>query len=62
MDKTNWFPGHIKPFHVGYYERQYRRAIEDWWDGKVWRYTGVSEEIPCVMQNLKWRGLTEKAE
>jgi len=71
MKKTPWFPGSVKPVHVGVYETKGPFLPEGWyrkWDGKRW-YVGdripavAAQEIVPTHQNavkLPWRGLAEK--
>lgn len=67
MKLTPTFPGHIKPVHVGVYQRHYR--LGGWrycyWNGKNWGFPGDSAEDSTTFffslisrwQNLPWRGV-----
>lgn len=71
---TPWFPGHIKPVHVGVYPTRLLandegRVIDDGfahWDGKFWgsNYDTPEEAAeaaqPPGYQNKPWRGLAEQ--
>lgn len=71
MALTPWFPGDVKPVHVGVYPRD----IGGWgisysyWNGKFWELWGLTVNdafANCLMkslyQNEPWRGLTEPAQ
>lgn len=69
MNRTPWFPGDIKPAHVGVYERQYNQAIGfTLWDGKAWKVGGASTpdgaDTPhageSTFQELPWRGIARE--
>jgi hypothetical protein len=59
---TQWFTGHTRPAHIGWYERKYFNSDAigslDYWDGELWRLSkgGYS----AFIQNRQWRGLAEK--
>ena len=61
MTWTNWYPGHVKPFRHGLYERSYSGMPQlNFWDGRFWFYDEKKNMI-CMIQNREWRGLTAKA-
>lgn len=66
MKLTKWFPGDVKPVHIGVYERR----LKSWtyvyysrWDGENWLYMcdtvdkAASQIIDSAHQNLPWRGV-----
>jgi hypothetical protein len=61
---TDWFPGDVKPVHVGYYERAYSYShtagfvSRNFWDGCAWRY--VQGGVYAIRQDRPWRGFKEK--
>jgi len=71
-DRTEWFPGGVKPIRKGVYERMYRVGKTQIyrfnnWNGIFWGMSSFNphdaakfgdEEAPN--QSLFWRGLTEK--
>ncbi|MBR8228051.1 hypothetical protein KDX05_06965 [Burkholderia vietnamiensis] len=59
---TEWFPGYVKPIHVGEYERRYgENPFTDKWDGEKWVYGSVAFfDEECLCQTHPWRGLKEK--
>ena len=64
---TKWFPGTVKPVHVGLYQRRLVfGGMWSWWNGKVWCGWGGTEEIAArngkegymsSVQDARWRGL-----
>lgn len=61
MTKTNWYPGHVKPFRIGLYERDYSgKPSLSYWNGRFWFYDEEKTTI-CMIQHREWRGLTAKA-
>lgn len=67
MKKTPWFPGTVKPVHVGVYQRDYAsRVAYCKWDGVFWywaaprRKEAQRECGKSISQTLPWRGLAEK--
>jgi hypothetical protein len=69
---TDWFPGTVKPFHPGFYEREYSAleaaeliCLRDYWTGAVWLWANPSDTARTVIrrhpvsmyQNRRWRGL-----
>lgn len=75
MKLTDWFPPEVKPVHVGVYETQSARFMDDTWyayfDGKRWGYcTCTNPEDAFEYRNRQhfrdsdspWRGLAEKPE
>lgn len=62
MKKTAWFPGNVKPVHVGLYEQKHYSVdcIEMYyWDGTSWYLKNLPVE--CNDQNRPWRGLMSDA-
>ena len=66
MKLTPWFPGDVKPVHVGVYERRlkFRAGVYySQWDGEKWlrlhwTVEGAAHQIlDSVYQNLPWRGV-----
>jgi hypothetical protein len=62
---TPWFPGHVKPAHIGFYERDYHiveAELADYWDGDDWWVVpnGCPEERYLGAPVCPWRGLAEK--
>lgn len=59
--KTGWFPAHIKPVRVGWYETRnpfdYAKVSDFrwWWDGVRW--THGPGQAYTTFQNRTWRGL-----
>lgn len=66
--ETPWFPGHIKPVHVGVYKRrlQDKSLRYSRWSGTVWHllartaFDAANELNISGSQCLDWRGLTEQ--
>lgn len=63
---TPWFPGDVKPVHVGVYETD-RIGRFQYWNGKSWGYYMPSAEAAervkasfSARQQPEWRGLSEK--
>ena len=60
---TEWYPPHVKPVRVGWYERQWKMkgsaATPDYWDGKRWfiGYGHPTGMAATISQNIHWRGL-----
>jgi putative component of toxin-antitoxin plasmid stabilization module len=67
-DVTQWFPGDVKPVHVGVYERDYGYGLRFWYfDGSFWRFGGTTTVQACraghriaTEQSYPWRGLADK--
>ena len=65
LEKTEWFPGDVKPVHVGWYERRCDThdgahwSYMAWWDGELFN-TG-SKNALIYPNDREWRGLTEPA-
>jgi hypothetical protein len=73
---TPWFPGTVKPVHVGVYERNMYGKRDPMcyalWDGKKWHAVRASIESamraevsgyqPRTKGAPKWRGLSRKPE
>lgn len=65
---TEWFPGDVKPVHVGVYIRkgELRGRIFSRWNGKCWVEGGLtfdeagSKVRESYWQFLVWRGLAVK--
>ena len=71
MEKTEWFPGNVKPAHKGVYETKVYEGKEtyQYWDGEYWNhykpnpYSAYAEMYgPSSIQGAMWRGLTEPVE
>ena len=67
MKLTQWFPGDVKPVHVGVYERRLKfktGVYYSQWDGEKWLRLHLTVEDAAasagalsVYQNLPWRGV-----
>ncbi len=67
MKLTQWFPGDVKPVHVGVYERRlkFRAGVYySQWDGEKWLRLHWTVEGAAalagalsVYQSLPWRGV-----
>ena len=64
---TPWFPGSVKPVHVGVYQRTWKSLPFSFWDGRQWLLAGYEKRdamghsnIPSSAQSVPWRGLSEK--
>lgn len=64
---TPWFPADVKPVHVGMYERDWGRVVDnavsarDYWDGTQWRLGICGKPSSYLMlSDLRWRGLAQK--
>ena len=67
MKLAPWFPGTVKPVHIGVYERDYNPSNPRaycYWDGTswfTWRSTPkdafTCRSAPSRWQNLPWRGV-----
>ena len=68
MKLTSWFPGDVKPVHVGVYERRpsFNTDIRQYsyWDGSAWHWLGWTAPsavlltgIHSAFQDLPWRGV-----
>jgi hypothetical protein len=57
---TQWFPGWIKPQHIGVYQRLYSQIEISlcYWDGHRW-YADIYPDAKWVshLQSLPWRGI-----
>lgn len=70
MALTPWFPGDVKPVHVGMYERDFGWGhAYSYWNGEFWgqycRTVSVayaSRGKVSFHQQVPWRGLTEPAQ
>lgn len=71
MKKTPWFPGTVKPVHVGVYERKYpvfkgHIVLMSYWNGYSWclggtdAYTAFLYRQVMVDSEHPWRGLAKK--
>jgi hypothetical protein len=68
---TPWFPGSVKPVHVGVY---LRKVLSNWesysyWNGEQWCQYGPTPDVaalyknkPSIYQNFPWAGLTACSE
>ena len=62
---TPWFPGDVKPAHIGVYERPIGSVTRySYWDGKTWRCSGRTPELALqyspvmsVFSKSRWGGL-----
>ncbi len=66
MRLTPWFPGDVKPVHVGVYERRMKFTTDVYysrWDGEKWgslrRTVTEANTVLRVSdyQNMPWRGV-----
>jgi hypothetical protein len=69
MQKTEWYPPHIKPVRVGLYETRNRpidwpeapsHVYMDWWDGFAFCEVGTGNRLMEWSSAVHWRGLTEE--
>lgn len=64
--RTPWFPGDVKPFRVGVYERELFGIWFSRWDGRDWRVSNSTtrganrEAAVSPLQSTPWRGLARK--
>lgn len=66
---TQWFPGNVKPVHVGVYKRLIpsSNVVYSMWTGKRWLVGADTKKIAAVscypsgMQGLQWQGLRKKS-
>jgi hypothetical protein len=67
---TPWYPGGVKPVHVGVYERQHaKRAYQtaySYWNGQHWCLLAKNihealenKTIRSCWQEIDWRGLAK---
>lgn len=74
MQKTDWFPGNVKPIRAGVYEARSPRAdiVGAWYkhfDGEQWAMSRATPErayddrlsTPGAHQDWLWRGLSNDA-
>lgn len=63
MDKTPWYPAHIKPVRVGWYEigSDYTQDVDRmFWDGQLlWWECDRGAGCGPLVPGDKWRGLTK---
>jgi hypothetical protein len=64
MAKTPWYPAHIKPVRIGWYEIGDSGASEGemmFWDGGLLWWTERDGGVCCgpMLPGDKWRGLTK---
>ena len=60
MNKTNWYPPHIKPVRVGLYEvGRDDFYFYSYWCGKFWRLS-LNNDRKHDVQDWCWRGLTHE--
>jgi hypothetical protein len=65
MNRTEWFPVHIKPVRKGIYERSFTWGIRfAYWDGDLWGGFAMNTKdayknriLASAHQNAAWRGL-----
>jgi hypothetical protein len=64
MDRTPWYPAHIKPVRIGWYEIGAPGASEGkmmFWDGGLLWWTERNGKVSCgpLLPGDLWRGLTK---
>jgi hypothetical protein len=60
MNKTNWYPPHIKPVRMGLYEvGREDMWVLAYWCGKYW-WASLNRQFKWNNQHLSWRGLTHE--
>jgi len=64
MAKTPWYPAHIKPVRIGWYELGHvdtQDVDRMFWDGRLLWWTGRGGKVFCgpLLPGDKWRGLTK---
>ena len=67
MKLTQWFPGDVKPVHIGVYERRLKFKPDVYysqWDGEKWLWlhwtvegAAASAGVHSAYQSLPWRGV-----
>jgi hypothetical protein len=69
---TPWYPGHIKPVHIGVYQQKdgFGKVVGyQYWNGQRWGLWGSTIESALFQyevsagdrwQNDSWRGLTKR--
>ena len=66
MKLTQWFPGDVKPVHVGVYERRLKFKTNVYysrWDGENWLFMcgtvdkAAHQIFDSGYQSLPWRGV-----
>jgi hypothetical protein len=68
MKRTLWFPGNVKPVHVGAYEKLVGKDKGyQYWNGKFWGAWSTSPDMAFINKDTAsgfqfeyWRGLEEK--
>lgn len=60
---TTWFPSHIKPVHIGWYDVTHS-DFRWFFDGEYWCWfignDVKNKKIVAQCQDREWRGLAEK--
>jgi hypothetical protein len=64
MDRTPWYPAHIKPVRIGWYEigcDYTQDVVMMFWDGRLLWWTARDGGVGCgpLVPGDKWRGLTK---
>jgi hypothetical protein len=64
MDRTPWYPAHIKPVRIGWYEigcDYTQDVVMMFWDGGLLWWTERNGKVSCgpLVPGDKWRGLTK---
>ena len=71
MKLTPWFPGHIKPVRIGWYQvtsgnlhfnsKGFLGGSRRFWDGDTWRAGWLNEKVSIMGTHPehKWRGVTK---
>lgn len=76
MTLTPWFPGDVKPVHIGVYQRDFGGADNRkyaYWGGDHWRWSEPTPERAALWRHvdgkssvqlepsIRWRGLADPA-
>jgi hypothetical protein len=57
MKLTEWFPAHIKPVHVGWYDARWS-VLRWFWDGERWKWRTSDGVWICPLTKINgWRGI-----
>ena len=58
MSLTPWFPGDVKPVHIGVYQRDFGglgNRKYAYWDGEHWSWSESTPELAAKWGASKWR-------
>ena len=73
IEMTSWFPSHIKPVHVGWYQVGHNEQVHHrskhfltgkrrFWDGNTWRAGWLNEKVSIfgAHKTHQWRGVNQE--